>query len=160
MFKTGSLVWLRNSARECKKGDKLKPHWLGPYKVVECLGKGVLKIANAKTGKTLKKGVNQCRLKHYHGSHDSVSTQHSNSHSTEHSISLSDDHCGSLSADLNKTLDATQDESLEKFSPSSTSTPVKDLRSKVAIILRIQYVRDSHIRPIVTLCSGGTSIFA
>ena len=50
MFKTGSLVWLRNSARECKKGDKLKPRWLGPYKVVECLGKKVLKIANAKTG--------------------------------------------------------------------------------------------------------------
>ena len=124
------------------------------------MGKGVLKIANAKTGKTLKKGVNQCRLKHYHGSHDSVSTQHSNSHSTEHSISLSDDHCGSLSGGsltLNKMLDATQDESLEKLSPPWTSTQRSE---KQGIILRIQYVRDSHIRPIVTLCSGGTSIFA
>ena len=26
-----TLVMIRNSARESKKGDKMKPRWLGPY---------------------------------------------------------------------------------------------------------------------------------
>ncbi|XP_064383396.1 uncharacterized protein LOC135332020 [Halichondria panicea] len=115
VFKTGSLVWLRNSARECKKGDKLKPRWLGPYTVVECLDKGVFKIANPKTGKTLKKAVNQQRLKHYHGSDSEkpLLDQHS---SLSDPSELSDNH---------------HDESLDQFNPSLTSTPVKDPSKKL-----------------------------
>ncbi|XP_064383224.1 uncharacterized protein LOC135348618 isoform X3 [Halichondria panicea] len=115
VFKTGTLVWLRNSARECKKGDKLKPRWLGPYTVVECLDKGVFKIANPKTGKTLKKAVNQQRLKHYHGSDSEkpIFDQHS---SLSDPSELSDNH---------------HDESLDQFNPSLTSTPMKDPSKKL-----------------------------
>ena len=70
LFDPGSLVWLKNSAKESKKGDKMKPHWLCPYKVVKCLDKSVVKIANPKTGVTLKKAATQCRLKHCYGLDD------------------------------------------------------------------------------------------
>ena len=62
---TGDIVLLKNSARDSKKGDKMKPRWLGPYKVEKSLGSGVFKISNQITGKVLKNAVNQCRLKHF-----------------------------------------------------------------------------------------------
>ena len=78
--------------------------------MVECLDKGVFKIANPKTGKTLKKAVNQQRLKHYHGSDSEkpIFDQHS---SLSDPSELSDNH---------------HDESLDQFNPSLMSTPVKD----------------------------------
>ena len=51
----GTLVWLCNSARDGRKGDKLSKLWLGPYKVSEVLGKGLYLLANPKTGHVLKK---------------------------------------------------------------------------------------------------------
>ena len=54
---------LKNSVQ---KGDKMKPRWLGPYKIEKVLEKGVLKISNPTTGLVLKKAVNQCRVKHFH----------------------------------------------------------------------------------------------
>ena len=65
---------LRNSARDSKKGDKLKPRWLGPYKVHKCLEKGLYRISNLKTGTVLKNVVNQCRLTMYSGSPPKGST--------------------------------------------------------------------------------------
>ncbi len=38
-FHAGTLVLLRNSKRDSKKGDKMKPKWLGPYAVVSSMGK-------------------------------------------------------------------------------------------------------------------------
>ena len=67
MYKNGTLVLIRNSARESKKGDKMKAHWLGPYAIEESLGKGVYRVSNITTGLILKKGVNQSRLTLYHG---------------------------------------------------------------------------------------------
>jgi hypothetical protein len=57
---------LKNSARETKKGDKLKPRWNGPYLVHADLGKGVYRLYNPKTGKTLKNAVNVSRLTEFH----------------------------------------------------------------------------------------------
>ena len=37
-------MWLRNSARDGRKGDKLSKQWLGPYKVSEVLGKGLYRL--------------------------------------------------------------------------------------------------------------------
>ena len=65
VFTPGTLVLMRNSQRDSKKGDKLKARWLGPYKVHEALGKGVYRLENLK-GVVLKATVNQCRLKLYH----------------------------------------------------------------------------------------------
>ena len=64
------MVWLNNSAKNSKKGNKMKPCWLGPYKAVKCLDKGVVKIANPKSGVTLRKAVNWCCLKHCYGLED------------------------------------------------------------------------------------------
>ena len=35
---------LRNSRNDSRKGGKLDAKWLGPYEVVDCLGKNVFKI--------------------------------------------------------------------------------------------------------------------
>ena len=64
-LKPGSLVLLRNSARDGRKGDKFQARYLGPYEIVEHLGKNVFKLRNPATGLILKKSVNACRLKLY-----------------------------------------------------------------------------------------------
>ena len=56
-------MWLKNSKRDTKKGDKTKPPWLGPYTVSRALGKGVFQLCNQKTGVPLKTAVNQSRLR-------------------------------------------------------------------------------------------------
>lgn len=77
VLQPGTKVLLRNSAQDGRKGGKLQERWLGPYVIEEFIGKGVYKINNPKTGRTLKKGVNVCRLKIYHES-QSVSKECSN----------------------------------------------------------------------------------
>ena len=55
-----TLVLLRNSHQDGRKGGKLRKQWYGPYKTVELLGN---KIFNQKTRKVVKKAINICRLK-------------------------------------------------------------------------------------------------
>ena len=57
----GVLVLLRNSKKDGRKGDKLVKRWLGPYQVEEVLGKGVYKLSNPTSGKTLRNAVNGSR---------------------------------------------------------------------------------------------------
>ena len=52
---------VRNSARDCRKGDKFSARWLGPYKIKENLGKNVYRLSNPASGRTLKKAFNGCR---------------------------------------------------------------------------------------------------
>ena len=59
---------VRNSQRDGRKGGKFQNHWLGPYKIVEFLGKGIYKLANPKNDRQLKKCVNICRLKVFYSS--------------------------------------------------------------------------------------------
>ena len=61
----GTQVLLRNSHRDTKKGDKMKPRWLGPYTIHKHLKKGVYHLKN-QNGDLLKSGINQFRLKVYH----------------------------------------------------------------------------------------------
>ena len=63
-------VLLRNSHRYSKKGDKMKPRWLGPYTIHKHLEKGVYQLINQK-GDLLKSAVNQSRLKVYHTADES-----------------------------------------------------------------------------------------
>ncbi len=55
------MVLLRNSARDSRKGDKLVQRWLGPYMIVEDIGKGRYLLKNTASGKTLKNAFNRCR---------------------------------------------------------------------------------------------------
>ena len=57
----GTLVLLRNNAKDGRKGDKLVKRWLGPYKIAKHLNKGVYILENRCTGQILKKAVNSCR---------------------------------------------------------------------------------------------------
>ena len=63
MYTLGTLVIIRNSARDAIKGQKMGKRWCGLYKVVEHKGKGVYKVQSVRTGKVLKKVFNACRLK-------------------------------------------------------------------------------------------------
>ena len=64
----GTLVLVRNSQRDGRRGGKFQNRWLGPYKIVEFLGKGIYKLANPKNDRQLKKCVNICRLKVFYSS--------------------------------------------------------------------------------------------
>lgn len=57
---------MRNSKKDARKGGKLEQRWLGPYKITEDRGKGVFKLMNPVSGRTLKNCVNVCRLKPYY----------------------------------------------------------------------------------------------
>ncbi len=61
----GTLDLLRNSRRDTKKGDKMKPKWLGPYVVVSPVGNGTYRLKNPSTHKVLKTAVHSVRLKPY-----------------------------------------------------------------------------------------------
>ena len=56
-FSPDTLLLLKNSQRESKKGDKMKCRWLGPYLIHEVLGKGVYCLSNPETGVVLKTAV-------------------------------------------------------------------------------------------------------
>ena len=51
-----TLVLLRNSHQDGRKGGKLTKWWNGPYIIVESLGKEVYKIFNKKNPKSGEKG--------------------------------------------------------------------------------------------------------
>ena len=51
---------MRNSHRDGRKNGKLEKRYLGPYKIAECLGKGVYKLCSVKTGK--KKRILESKL--------------------------------------------------------------------------------------------------
>ena len=65
----GTQVLLRNSHKDTKKGDKMKPRWLGPYTIHKYLKKGVYNLKN-QNGYVLKSALNQYRLKVYHTAND------------------------------------------------------------------------------------------
>ena len=60
-LQVGTLVLLRNSAKDGRKGDKLAKRWLGPYIIEECVGKGVYRLSNHATGRILRKVYNGSR---------------------------------------------------------------------------------------------------
>jgi hypothetical protein len=62
------MVLLRNSQRDGRKGGKLQKRWLGPYKVVDSIGKGRYILFNPMTRAKLRRTVNINRLKLYHSS--------------------------------------------------------------------------------------------
>ena len=64
-LKPGSLVLLRNSARDGRKGDKFQAWYLGPYKTVGTVREERFQTAQPATDLLLIKSVNACRLKLY-----------------------------------------------------------------------------------------------
>ena len=62
----GTLVLLRYSKHDTKKGDKMELKWLGPYEMVSNSGKGIYRIKNPRSLQVLKNMVHSVRLKPYH----------------------------------------------------------------------------------------------
>ena len=69
----GSLVLIRNSRRDSRKGDKMLDKYLGPYEVVEVKNNGIYSLKNIKTGKKLVNMVNVAGFKMFKGTHYKVS---------------------------------------------------------------------------------------
>ena len=64
-LKPGSLVLLRNSTRDGRKGDKFQAWYLGPYKTVGTVREERFQTAQPATCLLLIKSVNACHLKLY-----------------------------------------------------------------------------------------------
>ena len=61
----GAIVYMKNPRRQGgRKGDKMKPRFIGSYTVVTCFDNGCVKLMNEK-GQLLKNAVNTCNLKLY-----------------------------------------------------------------------------------------------
>ena len=60
----GEEVLVENTAQKQRKGGKLDPAWLGPYKISKQIGKGVYELKNL-AGKIILNKVNISRLKVY-----------------------------------------------------------------------------------------------
>lgn len=61
-IEVGASVYIRNFRQVHRMGSKMEPRWIGPYSVIEALGKGRLKLKN-KAGKTLKNTYHVANLK-------------------------------------------------------------------------------------------------
>lgn len=64
-YAIGTMVLLKNMAREARQGGKMDSHFTGPYEIVEEVGKGVYRLKNPKTSKVLAKSYNSMRFKIY-----------------------------------------------------------------------------------------------
>lgn len=67
-FKLDALVLKKDFLRSKRKGGKLDPKWLGPYRISKLLGKGLYSLTRCEDGHTVKR-VNGMHLKIYYVSY-------------------------------------------------------------------------------------------
>lgn len=60
----GTEILLENTYQKQRKGGKMVPLWLGPFRINRCLGKGLYELKNM-NGEVMKKKANINRLKLY-----------------------------------------------------------------------------------------------
>ena len=60
----GTEILLENTYQKQRKGGKIEPLWLGPFRINRCLGKGLYELKNM-NGEVMKKKANINRLKLY-----------------------------------------------------------------------------------------------
>lgn len=66
-YKVGSLVLVKNSRKLSRKGSKMNPNWLGPYRIHQILNKGTFRLSQAEDDtKILTQVYNMTRLKLYY----------------------------------------------------------------------------------------------
>ena len=59
----GALVYIKNTRRIHQMGSKLEPRWTGPYRVVQLLGKGRIRLVHAASKRKLKNTYHMSNLK-------------------------------------------------------------------------------------------------
>lgn len=64
IFKVGAVVLKKDFTRKKRKGGKLDSKWVGPYKIVRSLGRGLYQIASVSDQKVIAR-VNGVHLKKY-----------------------------------------------------------------------------------------------
>lgn len=64
-YPVGSSVLMKNTSKIRRFGCKLAPRWVGPYRVIETLDKGRVRLQNAKSKKTLSNIYHSTHLKLY-----------------------------------------------------------------------------------------------
>ena len=65
-YKVGALVLLKNSKKLSRKGSKMEPNWLGPYRIHKVLNKGTFQLCKTSNKKVLTQLYNMTRLKLYY----------------------------------------------------------------------------------------------
>ena len=67
-YKVGTLVLVKNSKKDTKKGSRMEQNWSGPvYSIIEVLQKGTFRLARQDNlSKPLAQKYNMARLKLYH----------------------------------------------------------------------------------------------
>lgn len=68
VYEIGSLVLKKDFQRKKRKGGKLDTKWVGPYKIVASLGRGLFRLENCLTGEIVQR-VNGVHIKRYNVSH-------------------------------------------------------------------------------------------
>ena len=63
-FKLNAVVLKKDFLRSKRKGGKLDPKWLGPYRISKLLGKGLYSLTHSQNGHAVKR-VNGMHLKMY-----------------------------------------------------------------------------------------------
>ena len=63
-FKLNAVVLKKDFLRSKRKGGKLDPKWLGPYRISKLLGKGLYSLTHSQNGHVVKR-VNRMHLKMY-----------------------------------------------------------------------------------------------
>ena len=65
VYQVGSVVLKKDFTRKKRKGGKLDEKWLGPFKIVGSLGRGLYRIMEIHNGKVVPR-VHGVHLKPYH----------------------------------------------------------------------------------------------
>lgn len=65
VFRKGGLVLKKDFTRKKRKGGKLDPKWLGPYKIVDSLGRGLYCLQEVCDPAKIVARVNGVHLKEY-----------------------------------------------------------------------------------------------
>ena len=73
-YKVGALVLIKNSKKFSRKGSKMEPNWLGPYRIHKVLDKGPFQICKTSNNKFLTQVYNMTRLKLYYPAADPVTS--------------------------------------------------------------------------------------
>ena len=65
-FQVGSVVLKKDFTRRKRKGGKLDEKWVGPYRIVNALGRGLYRLEDVADSKKVVSRVNGVHLKKYH----------------------------------------------------------------------------------------------
>ena len=74
IFKNGALVLKKDMKRKKRAGGKMDLKWLGPYKIIKALGRGIYRVQSTRDPSQIVAKVHGIHLKPYHPPDEKVHT--------------------------------------------------------------------------------------